>query len=124
MMGEEMSEKKLRGQAYGHRDQVVEGSGEVMEPARLSQMVSLRLDGDVIGALRDLANRRQTTVSELLRQGASLVLAHDAAPTQTLLVFDVKTETGSPPALMAWPSGQAGSPTDQGLEYQSPAVTA
>lgn len=44
-------------------------------PPRGSQMVSLRLDGDVLAALRSLAAAQGTTVSELLREGATGVIA-------------------------------------------------
>lgn len=54
-------------------DDVVEGAGVAIEPKRLPQMVSFRLDPDVAAGLRDIANARGVTVSDLLRQGATQV---------------------------------------------------
>jgi hypothetical protein len=54
---------------------VVAESGEPVEPRRIPQMVSLRLDPETLAALRQLASQRKVTVSELLREGAEQVLA-------------------------------------------------
>lgn len=51
-------------------DDPIEGAIGPVEPRRMSQVLSVRLDPDVAAALRDIANERGTTVSELLRQGA------------------------------------------------------
>lgn len=60
----------------------VDDAAEVRAPRSLpevsprgSQMVSLRLDGDVLAALRSLAVAQGTTVSELLREGVTRVIA-------------------------------------------------
>lgn len=73
------SEKERRERAYAHRSEVVKGGAEVIEPRKLGQMVSLRLDGEVLSALRELANQRGSTVSDLLREGAALVIARNVA---------------------------------------------
>lgn len=55
------------------RGGVVEGSGVTIEPKRISQMISFRIDPDIAAELRDIANRRRVTVTDLLRHGAFLV---------------------------------------------------
>lgn len=76
------SEKARREQAQRHRGQVIPGSGKALEPRRVPQMVSVRLDPAVLGALRNLASGRGTSVSDLLREGAEMVLT--AAQTATV----------------------------------------
>jgi len=71
----ELSERDLREQAYLHRGEVVPGSGTPVEGRRLDQMVSVRLEPETIIALREIAERRSQSVSELLREGASRVIA-------------------------------------------------
>jgi len=68
-----MSEVVRRELADAHRDDAVIGSSPV-EGRRLGQMVSLRLEPEVLSALRQIANERGVTVSDLLREGAGLVL--------------------------------------------------
>jgi len=69
------SERARREEALAHRGEVVAESGEPVEPRRIPQMVSLRLDPETLAALRQLASQRKVTVSELLREGAEQVLA-------------------------------------------------
>lgn len=64
------SEQERRELAQQHAGEVIEGSGRAVPPRRLGDMVSLRLEPGLAGALRELANRRQTSVSELLREAA------------------------------------------------------
>jgi hypothetical protein len=56
---------------------VVPGSGRRGKPRRMAQMVSVRLDGELIGKLRIVAKERNATLSDLLREGAELI-AEDA----------------------------------------------
>lgn len=72
-----LSEHERRELADAHRGEVVVGSAEPVVPRRLGQMVSLRLEPDTIEALRDIANRRGLTLSDLLREGAGIVIAAD-----------------------------------------------
>jgi uncharacterized protein (DUF4415 family) len=71
---QELSEQERREIAFEHRGEVVEDSAEDVHPRRMPQVVSLRLDPDVISQLRDVANQRGTTVSDLLREGADCII--------------------------------------------------
>jgi predicted DNA-binding ribbon-helix-helix protein len=77
MVGRNLSERERRELADAHRGEVVIESAERVEPRRLGQMVSLRLEADTIEALRDIANRRGMTLSDLLREGARILIAAD-----------------------------------------------
>jgi predicted DNA-binding ribbon-helix-helix protein len=77
MASRDMSEIQRRELANAHRGEVVPGSGRPVEGRRLGQMISLRLEPDTIATLRGIANRRGVTVSDLLREGAGMVLAAD-----------------------------------------------
>lgn len=52
------------------RDDDIVGVIGPVEPRRLAQVVSVRLDPEVAGQLRDIANQLGCTVSDLLRRGA------------------------------------------------------
>lgn len=69
-----LSERERRELANAHRGEVADAPSEAVEPKQLDQMVSLRLDTGVITTLREIANQRGTTMSELLREGASMVI--------------------------------------------------
>jgi uncharacterized protein (DUF4415 family) len=66
--------------AQAHAGEVVAGSGKPGKPRRMAQMVSVRLDGDLVGQLRIVAEQRGDTLSDLLREGAELVVQN--APTR------------------------------------------
>jgi predicted DNA-binding ribbon-helix-helix protein len=84
------SEKELREQLDRDADNViVEGSGRVVAPRRLGHMVSLRLEPGLASALRELADRRGTTVSELLREGAALLVENERAPSRSTFSYVV-----------------------------------
>ena len=70
-----MSERERRELANEHRDELAEEAASPVEPRRLGQMVSLRLDPDVVSALRRVASVRGVTLSDLLREGAAMVVA-------------------------------------------------
>ncbi len=53
--------------------EIVAGSGRRGKPRRMDHMVSVRLGGDLIRRLRGIANKRGTTLSDLLREGAVMV---------------------------------------------------
>jgi hypothetical protein len=83
------SERERRELAQQHAGEVVEGSGTVVAPRRLDQMISLRLEPELAAALRELANRRGVTVSELLREGAICLLEADRASTASSFTWDI-----------------------------------
>lgn len=69
-------EMRRRELAHRHRGEVVEGSGVPIEPRRLDQMVSLRLDPEVLRDLREIAEARNATVSAVLREAAAHYVAY------------------------------------------------
>ena len=64
-------EQRRRALADEHRGEVVEDSGVPIEPRRLDQMVSVRLDPGVLRELRAIATSRETTLSAVLREAAA-----------------------------------------------------
>jgi predicted DNA-binding protein len=67
-------EIRMREKAQAHAGEVNEGAGSRGTPRRMAQMVSVRLSGSLIRRLRTLARRKGVTLSDLLREGAELVL--------------------------------------------------
>ena len=80
------SEQERRELAQQHAGEVVEGSGRVVTPRRLGQMVSLRLEPAVAEALRELANQRGISLSELLREAAVRLFEAEKVTAQTTFV--------------------------------------
>jgi hypothetical protein len=85
-MSENESEITRREEALAHAGEVVPGSGVRGKPRRMARMMSVRLEGRLIGQLREVAQQRNTTVSDLLREGAELVVQDAYADTVTLKV--------------------------------------
>jgi predicted DNA-binding ribbon-helix-helix protein len=86
------SERERRELAQKHAGEVVEDSGRAVAARRLGQMVSLRLEPELAATLRELASRRGTSVSELLREAAIDLLASEqeaAAPNFTWHIVSV-----------------------------------
>lgn len=84
------NEKELRDELDRNADNIiVEGSGQAVAPRRLGHMVSLRLEPELAAALRQLANRRGKTVSELLREGAAVLLENERASTRSIYSYVV-----------------------------------
>jgi len=69
-----MSEREKRELANAHRGEVLVESAQAIEGRRLDQVVSLRLEPETVAELREIANRRGVTVSDLLREGAAMVI--------------------------------------------------
>jgi hypothetical protein len=90
------SENERRELAQQHAGEVVEGSGRAVPTRRLDQMVSLRLEPELAVALRELANRRGVSVSELLREGAIHLLEADRSSTAPSFTWDVISVPGLP----------------------------
>lgn len=65
-----MSEQERREKAQAHAGEVAEGSGVGGKPRRIAQMVSVRLDGELVAILRALAEARGVTMSAILKEAA------------------------------------------------------
>jgi hypothetical protein len=98
------SESERRELAQQHAGEVVEGSGKAVAPKRLDQMISLRLEPELAAALRELANRRGVSVSELLREGAIRLLKAERAATDPSFTWDVISVPGLPNRREAQPA--------------------
>ena len=83
--------------------QVVPGSGKRGKPRRMAQMVSVRLDGELVGKLRVVAKERNVTFSDLLREGAELIVQDAYAGAQPRASFTI---TGAQDARRRTTSGR------------------
>jgi predicted DNA-binding protein len=68
---------------------IVPGAGRRGTPRRMDQMVSVRLSGDLIARLKIVARQRGTTLSELVREGAELIVEDEYASAQQRVVFRI-----------------------------------
>jgi len=86
MSGQRESEIARRKEAQAHAGEIVAGSGKRGKPRRMAQMVSARLDGELIGKLRVVAEQRNATLRDILREGAELIVQDAYADAVTLKV--------------------------------------
>jgi uncharacterized protein (DUF4415 family) len=92
-----------REEAQAHAGEIVAGSGKRGKPRRMAQMVSVRLDGELIGKLRTAAEQRNATLSDLLREGAELIVEDAYASAQPRTSFTI---SGAKEALHGTMSGR------------------
>jgi hypothetical protein len=92
------SERQRRELAQQHAGEVVQGSGRPATPRRMGQMVSLRLEPDLAAALRELAASRGTSVSDLLREAATLLLSSEEDERPSRVTWHVVGGTMPPVA--------------------------
>jgi uncharacterized protein (DUF4415 family) len=90
-MSEERRNNEIarRERAQAHAGEVVAGSGSRGKPRRMAQMVSVRLDGEIVSRLRNIAEQRGVSVSDLLREGAQLILDDAYASAQPRASFRI-----------------------------------
>jgi hypothetical protein len=108
-MNEENHDEEIRRQAKAEvgAGKVVPGSGRRGKPRRMAQMVSMRLDGELFGKLRVVAKERNVTLSDLLREGAELIIEDEYAGAQPRPNFKISGaqeashETAAERALVA-----------------------
>lgn len=81
-------EAQRREQAQQHRGEVVEGSGKQVVGRSMDQMVSVRLEPDVVAQLRSLATEGSTTLSEVIRAAVAkyITSAHMREATVEILI--------------------------------------
>lgn len=89
MNEQQTTEITRREEAQAHAGQIVADSGERGKPRRMPRMVSVRLNGDLYRQLRAVAQQRNTTVSDLLREGAELVVEDARASIRPQMSFTV-----------------------------------
>ena len=78
---------------------LVEGSGRQGEPRRLDQMVSARLDPELVATLRDFAARHGISLSDVLREAAVQLLARETAVN--VITFDITVTNGTRPGTIS-----------------------
>src|SRR5688572_11286479 len=90
-MSEEHREKEetRRKQLEAGVGDIVPGAGSRGKPRRMAQMVSVRLDGELVSKLRVVARERNVTLSDLLREGAELIVKDEYAGAQPRANFTV-----------------------------------
>jgi uncharacterized protein (DUF4415 family) len=89
MSEQRKSEIARRQEAQAHAGGIVAGSGRRGKPRRMAQMVSVRLDGELIGKLRIVAKERNATLSDLLREGAELIVEDADASARPRTSFTI-----------------------------------
>lgn len=72
-----MSEQERREAAYANRGEVIPSSAISIEGRRLDQVVSMRFEPEILASLREIAQRKGVTLSDLLREGAGMVIARE-----------------------------------------------
>jgi hypothetical protein len=95
MSDEGKSEIDRREEARAHAGDIVAGSGQRGNPRRMAQMVSARLDGELVAKLRAVAEQRNLTLSELLREGAELIVRDEYADMIRLEITKVEGLVGT-----------------------------
>ncbi len=90
-MSEERHDNEIarREKAQAHAGEVVPGSGRRGKPRRMAQMVSVRLDGELVSRLRAIAEQRGLTLSDLLREGAELMVQDAYTSAQPRISFTI-----------------------------------
>jgi hypothetical protein len=98
-MSEERRESEIarRERAQAHAGEVVVGSGRRGRSRRMAQMISVRLDGELVSRLRTVAEQRGVTVSDLLREGAQLIVQNEYASAQPRTSFTISGAQAAPP---------------------------
>lgn len=78
MSAEREAEIEARRSADEARGEIVEGSGERIAARRLPQVISLRLDGELLSALRAYASDKNLSLSDVMRSAAVRFLEEQA----------------------------------------------
>jgi hypothetical protein len=93
------NEAVRRERAQTHAGDVISGSGRRGTPRRMGQMVSVRLDGGLVSRLRAIAEQRGVTLSDLLREGAELIVQDAYASAHPKMSFTISgAQEALPPA--------------------------
>ncbi len=81
MSAERRSERERRDEAQRNAESLVEEALREVPPSDLKQVLSLRMEPQLIRSLRRIASERGTTVSELLREAAADTVNDAPVPT-------------------------------------------
>jgi hypothetical protein len=76
---------------------LIEGSGRRGETRRLDQMISARLDPLLVVALKELAIKRDASLSDVLREAALLLLRQEEA--RNVITFRVNVTNERPAGI-------------------------
>ena len=100
-MSKERRENEVarREKAQAHAGEIAGGSGRQGKPRRMAQMISVRLDGELVSRLRTVAEQRGVTVSDLLREGAQLIVQNEYASARPRTSFTISGAQAALPTL-------------------------
>lgn len=119
-----LSEAERRRLADQLREQDADVDDGVIEPRRLDQMFSLRLDPELASALRDLANARGCSVSELLREAAASMLRSEQRSHGTMVIEgSIVVHSGGLPNVYVARRAPTGGESVQGLNDEQSAIS-
>ncbi len=118
------SEGERREIAQRSRGQVVEGSGMPLEPRSVSQMLSLRLDPEVVRDLRGISKELGMSVSELLREATLAVIAKYRRRSVSVCIDRAETGFVGIKTLHALPTWPSMSPTEATIRSDESRQTA
>lgn len=110
------SEEARRDAAQGMRGQVIPGSGRPLRERKLDQMLSLRLDPDIVTELRSVARDYGVSISDLLREAVSNVI-RDYRHRAFAVVID-RIDTGFRSTLPGRSIRPPSNPTQSGLRQE------
>lgn len=103
------SERERREAALATASSCVEPGAREVPPARLKQMLSLRMEPELIRAIRTVAESREMSVSDLLREAAmDLVERHRRQPVQIEVEMEANSGTMIEPIFYASGTGITG----------------
>lgn len=89
-------EQARREKAQRHRGKVVAGSGRPLPSRSVPQMVSVRLNPELLSELRTIAEQRGMTLSEVLREAAGSAAAEYRSVPVAWEISVVEVGTGTP----------------------------
>lgn len=86
------SEKQRRELAEREKGKVVEGSGQALVGRKLDQMVSLRLDPELLRSLREVAESSGNAVSDLIREAIVQWLSARETAQYSISISHIQTD--------------------------------
>lgn len=95
------TERERREAAQAHKGEAAEVVGPVA-PRDMRQMLSVRVEGELAGQLRQLARTMGISVSDLLREAAAKVVEEHARQMVTLRVHAGEAPGGLRPPGSVW----------------------
>jgi predicted transcriptional regulator len=96
------SEQERRDLAQAHAGELVSETSSEVAAREMKQMISVRLEPELVSSLRELARKRGATMSEVLREAAQLLLASADTSYAYFEVTSQAFEAPSLPGVQQW----------------------